>query len=261
MVPVHQLLVPCQVSLSLMRIGCSVRILGRHLPQRRHFVTNSGNTVTLATSMLVWLFAGAADALLSSTPGATAATAAFSGRVAGVVGRVAPSSGALLAQIRARQQATTPGAAAAAMAHPFAAPSRTTTAAAAAGLSVASGAGVIAGGTSSLVPGGSTSAGGAGVGASASASVAGTQSAAQLERASFLAASIVSFLESVGGEAPSEEVVGHFSNSVTPREMPLFKQVLKQVAVLQRPRRGSRSSGNSDRVWVVRPEYQDHTAV
>jgi DNA excision repair protein ERCC-6 len=65
-----------------------------------------------------------------------------------------------------------------------------------------------------------------------------------------LAAQIVSFLNSVGGSAASDLLVAHFRALVSEREMPLFKQLLRQVATLQRQRSGVR-------VWMVKPEFRE----
>ncbi len=67
------------------------------------------------------------------------------------------------------------------------------------------------------------------------------------EGADLLAAQLVSFLESRGGEAPSDVLVDAFQGQVPPARMPLFKALLKRVAVMtKRPGGG---------VWVLRPDY------
>eukprot|EP00798_Chlamydomonas_sp_ICE-L_P016205 gene16205-22369_t len=66
--------------------------------------------------------------------------------------------------------------------------------------------------------------------------------------ASMLMAVIISFIEtSEGGEVPSATLVDHFRHQVGESQMPLFRQLLKQVASLKR-----RQSGG---VWVLKPEF------
>lgn len=119
----------------------------------------------------------------------------FSGSQAGTTGSTAPSSAALLARMRQRQQLA-----------------------------------VIAGSSEIGHPGANGESSGAG------------------EFADVLAAQVVSFLESVGGEARSEVLVNQFQSVVDGQHMPLFRQLLKKVALLQR-RPGSGG------IWVLRPEF------
>ncbi|GIM09328.1 hypothetical protein Vretimale_13238, partial [Volvox reticuliferus] len=82
---------------------------------------------------------------------------------------------------------------------------------------------------------------GSGSGTAAGAS-RGTAAAAQQ-----LCSDLVSFLEERGGVVASEELVEAFRSRVVPEQMPLFKQVLRQVAGLRR-----RTGGGE---WVMRPEF------
>lgn len=58
----------------------------------------------------------------------------------------------------------------------------------------------------------------------------------ELERAQALTAKLVSFLESRGGAAESRDVLEHFEEdgSLSARDAPLFKQLLRQVRVQAR---------------------------
>jgi hypothetical protein len=68
-------------------------------------------------------------------------------------------------------------------------------------------------------------------------------SVAQAQR---LAQQVATFLIE-RGPTPSSEVAAQFQNNVGVGDVALFKNVLRQVAVLER-RRGSK-------VWVLRPEF------
>ena len=76
--------------------------------------------------------------------------------------------------------------------------------------------------------------------------------------ASELLALLVSFLESQGGSAPSSLLVAHFRDRVPPAGMPLFRQLLNQVARLQRSRAagGQGAGGGGGGVWLLRQEFQ-----
>jgi DNA excision repair protein ERCC-6 len=66
--------------------------------------------------------------------------------------------------------------------------------------------------------------------------------------AQVLLAQLVSFLSAQGGTAPSAVLVDHFQPLVGAGQMPLFKQLLRQVAALQRGRQGAKQ-------WVLKEEY------
>jgi hypothetical protein len=66
-----------------------------------------------------------------------------------------------------------------------------------------------------------------------------------------LAAQIVSFIEAQGGGATSERLVSHFRGAVPEGRMPLFKELLKRVAVLRR--RGGGGGGGA--VWELKAEF------
>jgi hypothetical protein len=76
-----------------------------------------------------------------------------------------------------------------------------------------------------------------------------------------LASRIVGFIQASGGAAGSQALVAHFGEVLQPSQMPLFKQLLRQVAQLQAPSgsgRGGRSSSDSrggDKVWVLKEDY------
>lgn len=69
-----------------------------------------------------------------------------------------------------------------------------------------------------------------------------------------LSADIVAFLAGHDGQAATPDIVGHFQQRVDSRQMPLFRQLLKQVAALQR-----RPSGGH-KLWVLKPEFVPDTA-
>ena len=52
-----------------------------------------------------------------------------------------------------------------------------------------------------------------------------------MSRAQELTAQVVSFLEARNGAAPTTDVVDHFQPRVPAAQMPLFRQLLKQVCV------------------------------
>ncbi|XP_010526496.1 PREDICTED: protein CHROMATIN REMODELING 8 [Tarenaya hassleriana] len=60
---------------------------------------------------------------------------------------------------------------------------------------------------------------------------------------------ICSFLQERGGRTDSASIVERFKDRVPPTDMPLFKNLLKEIATLQRDRNGS--------FWVLKPEYKD----
>ena len=69
-----------------------------------------------------------------------------------------------------------------------------------------------------------------------------------------LSAEIVAFLEGQDGQAATPDIVGHFQPRVDSRQMPLFRQLLKQVAALQRQPGGHK-------LWVLKPEFVTDTAL
>jgi hypothetical protein len=62
----------------------------------------------------------------------------------------------------------------------------------------------------------------------------------------------VSFLEARGGGATSEALIEHFEPLLPARQMPLFRQLLKQVARLQKQPGGGGGSSGSSSSWVLR---------
>ena len=56
------------------------------------------------------------------------------------------------------------------------------------------------------------------------------------------------FLETCGGQADSQAVIDHFSQHLAARQAPLFRQLLQQVAKLQRTPAGSKA-------WTLCPEF------
>lgn len=59
---------------------------------------------------------------------------------------------------------------------------------------------------------------------------------------------ICSFLQLRGGTATSDEIVENFKDSIPPGELPLFKSLLKEIAVLERSHGGS--------LWALKPDYR-----
>ncbi|KAK9811155.1 hypothetical protein WJX73_007203 [Symbiochloris irregularis] len=72
----------------------------------------------------------------------------------------------------------------------------------------------------------------------------------QVIKAGELSRGIVAFLASKGGSAPSAEVVAAFADRVSQAELQLFRQVLQQVARLQRS-----PQGGSGKEWVLNPDF------
>lgn len=58
---------------------------------------------------------------------------------------------------------------------------------------------------------------------------------------------LVRYLEAGGGSAPSGQIIDHF-RSVGERHAGLFRQLLQQLATLQRSEDGTKS-------WVLKPEF------
>ncbi|GIL59738.1 hypothetical protein Vafri_14461, partial [Volvox africanus] len=148
--------------------------------------------------------------------GAVAGTQALSHGHTGGSGAAPPSS-VLLAQIRSRQQAVRGAAVAASLGEDLATPD-------------------------------------ARHGGSGSGSGSGTIPAvSRVTAAERLCGNLLSFLEERNGVVGSEELVEAFRSRVVPEQMPLFKQVLRQVAGLRR-----RAGGGE---WVLKPEFATATAV
>ncbi|XP_057480601.1 protein CHROMATIN REMODELING 8 [Actinidia eriantha] len=61
---------------------------------------------------------------------------------------------------------------------------------------------------------------------------------------------ICTFIQQRGGRANSASIVEHFRDRVPSKDLPLFKNLLKEIATLERD-----STGSS---WVLKPEYQQH---
>jgi DNA excision repair protein ERCC-6 len=70
----------------------------------------------------------------------------------------------------------------------------------------------------------------------------------QVSRAEELTSQVVAFLEAHDGAAPTAELVDHFQSRVPAARMPLFRQLLKQVAALRRHPDGRK-------LWTLKPEY------
>lgn len=70
------------------------------------------------------------------------------------------------------------------------------------------------------------------------------------EGAQLLMGRLISFLESrEGAQAPSAALIAEFEGTMPGGDSTLFKQVLKQVAVLKK-----RAGGTG--VWTLRPEFR-----
>lgn len=59
---------------------------------------------------------------------------------------------------------------------------------------------------------------------------------------------ICMFIQNSGGSTSSATIVEHFRDRIPSKDLPLFKNLLKEIAVLEKRRNGS--------VWVLKPEYQ-----
>jgi DNA excision repair protein ERCC-6 len=83
-----------------------------------------------------------------------------------------------------------------------------------------------------------------------------------------LASRIVEFIQAAGGAAGSDDLVSHFGRVLQPSEMPLFKQLLRQVAQLQAAPGGGAAAGGGGRrgtvggakVWVLKAEWNADAA-
>lgn len=63
-----------------------------------------------------------------------------------------------------------------------------------------------------------------------------------------LARRIHTFIQQRGGSIDSGSIVEHFKERISPEDLPLFKNLLKQIAKLEKGRNGSR--------WILKPENQ-----
>ncbi|XP_021770158.1 protein CHROMATIN REMODELING 8-like isoform X2 [Chenopodium quinoa] len=59
---------------------------------------------------------------------------------------------------------------------------------------------------------------------------------------------ICTFIQNNGGSTSSSTIVEHFRDRIPSNDLPLFKNLLKEIAILEKNRNGS--------VWVLKPEYQ-----
>lgn len=163
---------------------------------------------------------------------------AFSGQLVGATGGAAPSSAALLAQLRQRQANI--AAAAADAGRP--APRR---------FGRGGGGAVAADDTLSLPAAAATAVGSAAASGSkvegAAGSAAGSRREDEDPAAAALASEVAVFIETAGGSSSSDALLSHFGGKLLPSEMPLFKQVLRQVAKLQPGAPGQ------SKVWVLKP--------
>lgn len=63
-----------------------------------------------------------------------------------------------------------------------------------------------------------------------------------------LVRNICTFLQNRGGSTSSTTIVEHFRDRIPSKDLPLFKNLLKEIAILEKHPSGS--------VWVLKPEYQ-----
>ncbi|CAK9149998.1 unnamed protein product [Ilex paraguariensis] len=61
---------------------------------------------------------------------------------------------------------------------------------------------------------------------------------------------ICTFIQRSGGSTNSASIVNHFKDRIPPKDLPLFKNLLKEIATLDKS-----SNGSS---WVLKPEYGEH---
>lgn len=59
---------------------------------------------------------------------------------------------------------------------------------------------------------------------------------------------ICTFIKQEGGSTDSASIVQHFRNRIPPKDLPLFKNLLKEIAILKKDPNGS--------CWVLKPEFQ-----
>jgi DNA excision repair protein ERCC-6 len=85
-------------------------------------------------------------------------------------------------------------------------------------------------------------------GLSSSRSARRVQTSAQPE---VLIRQLCTYLQQQGGVVASADVVQHFKDRISTQDVALFRQLLKQIATLQK--------GTGESHWVLKPEYQDKT--
>lgn len=61
---------------------------------------------------------------------------------------------------------------------------------------------------------------------------------------------ICTFIQQRGGRTDSASIVQHFRDRIPSKDLPLFKNLLKEIAILEKT-----PSGSS---WILKPEYKDH---
>ncbi|XP_072951427.1 DNA excision repair protein CSB [Typha angustifolia] len=59
---------------------------------------------------------------------------------------------------------------------------------------------------------------------------------------------LCTFIQQRGGQADSASITQHFKDRIQSKDLPLFKNLLKEIATLEKATQGSR--------WVLKPEYQ-----
>lgn len=59
---------------------------------------------------------------------------------------------------------------------------------------------------------------------------------------------ICTFIQQRGGSTDSASIVQHFRDRIPSEDLPLFKNLLKEIAILEKSSNGS--------VWVIKPDYQ-----
>lgn len=60
---------------------------------------------------------------------------------------------------------------------------------------------------------------------------------------------LCTFIQQEGGSCSTVSIVNHFKDRISSKDRPLFKNLLKEIATLEK------NSGGS--VWLLKPEYQD----
>lgn len=61
---------------------------------------------------------------------------------------------------------------------------------------------------------------------------------------------IYTFIQQRGGRTDSASIVQHFRDRIPSKDLPLFKNLLEEIAILEKT-----PSGSS---WILKPEYKDH---
>jgi len=59
---------------------------------------------------------------------------------------------------------------------------------------------------------------------------------------------LCTFIQQNGGSASSTSLTEHFKNRIQPKDMLVFKNLLKEIATLQR--------GTGSTTWVLKPDYE-----